>query len=505
MPEHVRSLIVLLILSTAVFAIAKRPACDLINCSDFTRRRNLWFALTLTAFLAHNYWLYVFIAGTLLYYSSKRETNKAALFFFVLFAVPVVNAPIPGMGLVNYLFSLSHPRLLALVILLPATVHLLSQRERLPFGRTTPDKLLTGYMFLTAALYLRETTITDTLRQSFYLFTDIFLPYFVISRSLKDLQGFRDTLLSLVIAAMILALVGVFEAYRHWILYNPLIDALGLQGGMLHYLGRAGVLRGISAAGHPIALGYVMAVAIGCYLYLQHSIKNKLIRRFGMALLVAGLIAALSRGPWVGAAVLVVVFVSTGPHALRRLTTLGLAALVSLPLLAALPSGEKVINLIPFIGETEKNNITYRERLISKSLIVIKRHPWFGSINYLETEEMESMRQGQGIIDIVNTYIGVTLERGLVGLALFSGFFLWVAWGIISSLRRIPDKNSDEHLLGRSLLATLIAILLIIFTVSSITIIPIVYWSVAALGVAYTQMINKYGSSRERMGDFRYR
>jgi hypothetical protein len=56
-------------------------------------------------------------------------------------------------------------------------------------------------------------------------------------------------------------------------------------------------------------------------------------------------------------------------------------------------------------------------------------------------------------------------------------------------MKSLPNKNSEEYLLGRTLLSTLLAILVIIFTVSSITIVPIVYWSVAGMGVAYTQMI----------------
>ena len=101
------------------------------------------------------------------------------------------------------------------------------------------------------------------------------------------------------------------------------------------------------------------------------------------------------------------------------------------------------------------------------------------------------MRQGQGIIDIVNTYIRVALETGYIGLALFVSFFMVICWGVFRSFRRLPDKNSEECLLGRSLLATLAGILLIIFTVSSVTIIPIVYWSVAGLGAAYINMMDR--------------
>ena len=150
-----------------------------------------------------------------------------------------------------------------------------------------------------------------------------------------------------------------------------------------------------------------------------------------------------------------------------------------------------MINLLPFIGKTEQGNVDYREKLITNSMIVIQRNPWFGSTDFLDTPEMESMRQGQGIIDIVNHYIGITLQTGFVGLGLFVGFFALTLIGIFRAMRKIPDKDSEEYLLGRVLLATILAILVIIFTVSSISFIPIVYWSVAGMGVAYSQMVRK--------------
>jgi hypothetical protein len=41
MPEHFRALAVILVLAGVVFAMARRPAEDLIPYSDFTRRCNL--------------------------------------------------------------------------------------------------------------------------------------------------------------------------------------------------------------------------------------------------------------------------------------------------------------------------------------------------------------------------------------------------------------------------------------------------------------------------------
>ena len=134
MPEHIRALIVVLFLNSVVFAVARNPACQFIPVADYTRWRNIWFALTLTLFLSHNFWIYTFIAGTILIFYSKRESNVAALFLLLIFCAPSYEFSIPGLGLVNYLFKLSHARILALVVLLPAYLSLISRKDTLPFG-----------------------------------------------------------------------------------------------------------------------------------------------------------------------------------------------------------------------------------------------------------------------------------------------------------------------------------------------------------------------------------
>jgi O-antigen ligase len=487
--EHIRALIVILVFAAAVFGFARKPTRQLIGNVDFNRRRNLWFAVTLVAFLSHNFWIYATATSLLLLFATKREDNPVALFFMLLFAVPAAYVDIPGFGVINYLFSLSHQRILTLAVFVPTFLAIVRDQSSPAFGRTMPDKFIGLYMLLVILLYLRETSITDTLRQAFYQFVDVFLPFYVVSRSLKSCQSFQQALLTFVLAIMLMALIGIFESVRHWLLYSSLTKALGLESGMTSYLMRAGSLRAIASSGQPIALGYVMAVAIGLYLFLQQSISSRLVRRLGLALLLAGLAVSLSRGPWVGALALTTVFIATGRHALKRLMLLGLVAVMSLSLLSILPGGERILNLVPFIGQTEKANIDYREELLKNSLIVIERNPWFGSVDYIDQPEMDAMRQGQGIIDIVNTYVRVALETGLIGLALFVGFFASVLLGVYRAMKSIKDKDATEHLLGRALFATLTGALVIIFTVSSITIVPVVYWSLAGLGVAYVQLV----------------
>ena len=492
MPEHIRSLIVILVFAIIFFAVALQPASTITTVENFTRRRNVWFVLTLAAFLANSFWIYSFIAIPLLIYINRHESNPASLYFSILFVIPMATTPVPGFGPINYLFLISNVRVLALFILIPALITLTHQSDNPSFGRALSERILAAYLLLTAILYLRETSLTDSLRQTFYIFIDAFLPYYVVSRSLKDIQDFRDVLLSLLLGIMLLAPIAVFESFKHWLLYSSVPAALEMEGGMTNYRGRDGILRAMASAGHPIVLGYLMVIGIGLYLFLQRYIQKRFVRRFGMALMTAGLVASLSRGPWLGASVLLVVFIITGRYAARRLVSLSLAAIIALSLVSVFPVGEKVVDMLPIIGSTDEGTISYREKLITNSMIVIQRNLWFGSVDYLNTPEMKSMVQGEGIVDIVNTYIGIALESGLVGLGLFVTFFVLTLQGIFRAMRSIPDKDGEYYLLGRALLATLLAILIIIFAASDVLFVPIIYWSVAGMGMAYTQMVRRY-------------
>ena len=485
MPEHLRALIVIIVLTSALFLVSEKSCLAFVNQSEFRRWRNLWFSSTIAAFLSHDFWFYALTLGFLVFVFSSHYQNKAALFFLLLFVAPAGETAVPGFGLVNYLFEINQPRLLALLLLLPCFFSTISMTRGA--GKIS-DWLFLTYLLLEIVLQLRQTTVTDTARYSFYSFLDAALPYYVFSRSLKDIQAFRQALLCLVLACMIISLIALFEFIKDWQLYSSLTSVLGL-GLEPGYSVRSGMLRARGPAGYPIALGYLIMVSIGFYVFLMKNINSVLQRRAGMALLMGGLIAALSRGPWLGTIIMIGVFVSTGRTPWRHLMLLGLSGMLGLALLAVIPGGETVINLLPYIGTTEAGNIEYREKLFANALIVIERNFWFGSVDYLESAEMQEMMQGEGIIDIVNSYIRIALSSGIFGLTLFIAFFAFAIGSSLRAMATIALKNSDEYVLGRALVATMIGVLFTIATVSSIVTIPIVYWSLAGMLVGYARMV----------------
>src|SRR5947209_19575554 len=95
-------------------------------------------------------------------------------------------------------------------------------------------------------------------------------------------------------------------------------------------------------------------------------------------------------------------------------------------------------------------------------------NPILGSPYYLSSPGMEQMRQGEGIIDMVNSYLGVALPTGSVGLFLFLAVF---GSSLICLLRQSFDRyahHDEGRTVARALLAALVGILVTIATASSI-------------------------------------
>lgn len=490
MPEHLRSLLVILAIATVVFAFARAPASAMaMSAGDFARRRNLWFAVTLIAFLAHNFWVFIALTAVLLLFSLPKEKNRTAMLFFLLCAVPPMEVAISGLGLFDQLFTITYLRLLSLVILLPAFLSLRRQAGVEPFGSTTVDKFLLAYLVVFFVLLLRSNTLTNALRYGvLYGLLDTFLPYYVASRSLRNVQDFRDAFMAFVVGAMVMSGVAVFEYLKGWLLYTSLDEALGVPWWS-NYLSRDDSVRAQGSLVQPIPLGYYVAVAAGLYLFLIKAVRHPVVWAAGFLVLMAGLYAPLSRGPWVGAAATILLFIAIGPEAVKRLAALGVLAICAIPPLLLTDAGEKLINKLPFIGNLETQNVVYRQRLLEISIEVISQKPFFGAFDYYVLPEMQELKQGQGIIDIVNTYLQVGLERGLVGLSLFTGIFMASAIGVWKSMRREPDRSGENFHLGQTLFASLAGVMITIFTVSSISVVPIIYWSLLGVCVAYIIMI----------------
>jgi O-antigen ligase len=236
-----------------------------------------------------------------------------------------------------------------------------------------------------------------------------------------------------------------------------------------------------------------MAIAFGFWLYLRTRVISPKWRALAMLTLVAGLVAPSARGPWLGAMTILIVFLALGPNRVNRimktvvpLAVAGMAALAS-------PFGDKIVDRLPYIGTLDAGAISYREELAATSWQIIKQNPWFGTPGFLD--QMESLRQGQGIIDLVNAYAGIGLAYGLVDLACFFGLFVFIAVQCMRGIRSLRSSDPDLSLMGASLVACIAGALLMLATVNLYLSVSYLTWALAGLALGYAGIAKKYAGS----------
>ena len=257
-------------------------------------------------------------------------------------------------------------------------------------------------------------------------------------------------------------------------------------------------MRAVTTAGHSIVFGYLMAIALLLHLGLRNGNPAPRAWMLMGAALGAGLVASVSRGPWVGAAVgvlgLTLAIASRQPG--RRLVRLVLPAILVAVAVMVSPWGDKVVAYLPFVGNIDAGNVSYRQTLFEVSMKIIAMDPWFGSPYFMYSEPMQELRVGN-LVDVVNTYLLIALRFGTVGLVLFGMVFATAAWQVVSALRRQPAEDTERFAQGQAILGMLFVVLLTIATASDVLFVPIAYWCAAGLAIGYGRLVaNEVGSAR---------
>jgi hypothetical protein len=471
---NIKALIVVLALAAAVFRLGKPIALQFSDELDFSRRRNVWLALTVTAFLSPSFWLFVLIATPLLVWAGRKDSNPLALYIILLHVIPPIPVDIPIVG-IKQLFALDNYRLLSFCVLIPAAWRLtkLKNSSRIR-GLTAMDFSILAFGFLQLINYVppdlpnhafMEDSATNVLRRGLLFLVDIYVLYFVASRTCSSRRALIDVMSATCLAGALMASVAIFESVRSWLLYANLGEGWGLgeaygsQYGF--YFFRGGFLRAQAAAGHALGLGYLLAIAFGFWLYLKSHVMSPQ-RRIAVATFFwLGLLASQARGPLLGAVAIYFAFSVLGPRAAPRVLKAVIVVSLLVGIVSLTPFGERVVNSIPYFSKsTDRASVDYRQRLAERSWELIQLHPLLG--DPLARTKMEDLRQGQGIIDLVNTYAGVTLFYGSIGLLLFLAVIIVGLFKAYRTSREFARRDPDYALLGTSLVACLLGTLLMI-------------------------------------------
>lgn len=486
----IKALIVVLAIAGLVFHLAKPAAVQFMSDADFARRRNVWMILTAVCFLAPNFWIYAFVAAPFFVSSNRRDATPVALFLWMLHVVPPVDVPIPLPGTGGGLLPLNNSRLLEVCVLLPAVLRFRKTQDAttaIRFGAM--EVLLLAYGLLQVVLYtppdfphhpIVQDTSLNIVRRIVSFLLDVYLLYYSVALTCRSRRAMLDVAASFCLSCAVMAAIALFENLRNWLLYTDIISHWANDLHAAFYLVRGGSVRAQVSAGHSIALGNILAVGFGFWLYLQTRIKTTPFRIGGTLLLLGGLYATSSRGAWLGTAVIYFTFLATSPSAASRVVKGAVLTAVLAGLVLASPLGDRILDMLPSSGAPAD---MYRHRLSERGWALVMAHPFFG--DRFPWPEMEDLRQGEGIIDIVNTYLGVALNYGLVGLFCFVTFILLGMKAVYTRARDLAHSDPDLALLGSGLIASIVGILVMIDSNSFALGCEKMFYTLAGLTSAY--------------------
>lgn len=462
---NLKVLLVVLVLASAVFAVAKSTCLRFMSESDFTHRRNVWFILTASAFTISNFWLYSLVAFAVMYWAGKKDQNPVALYVLLLHVVPPLGMELPTV-LVSNLFKLDNYRILAFAILIPTAWRITHAKNKSQFDSYKSfDRWILAYLLLQLALLLPYEELTNTVRRGFLFVIDSMVLFYVVSRTCSERSKLIETMAMCVVAGCILAVVAVFESPKGWLLYAGLSNSWGIENNFA-YLHRGDILRAQASAGHALSLGYLLAIALGFWLFLSSELTPRMKTWAGAIVIWAGLIAAFSRAPWLAAALVFLIYQAMGPNGMRQLSKTLLVFTPIAGIILATPLGTRIIDNLPFIGSVGAVNVDYRQNLATAAWERINEYPFFGDPFFMT--HLEHLRQGQGIIDLVNVYLNVAMLFGLVGLTIFVAPLLISLGKTWLLSRRLSLDNIQLATLGTALLACIVGTLFFIATSSFI-------------------------------------
>ncbi|MBL1457689.1 MAG: O-antigen ligase family protein [Methylophaga sp.] len=461
MPENIRALVYLLIIATAAFFFISSFAKTYSFQSELKTVRKAWYVVVPLAFITGNFYLCLFLSFVGIMLSQKLGRNAWLIYIILGFALPSFDKVIPGVFGIDNFGRMSWLSFISLAFLLPRFIHLIIQPGFKLLNFKNDALVLILIIIFILLDILRAETSTHALREAFYNILKLVVPYYVISRDVYKFEQIKSFFFSFISLVFIASLVSIFSSLRSWQLYHPIGKSLGLTSDIVitSYKARAGLLRPESVYGMIQSAMFSFIALFMAYVSF-HKITPKLLILFGIFLL-AGILS-FSRGPWVAFALTSVLFF----FAIGKTSKLFMYGSLIFMLLLISPLSGTIISMLPFIGEAETGTVDYRVDLFYSSIPVIMQNPLFGDKHFLLNPGLQHLIQGEGIIDVVNTYLQIGLEYGLIATGIFILIYIRSAWFFFKFARK-KTNNIELRMYSAAFLAALTMLYLTIATVSS--------------------------------------
>ena len=411
-----------------------------------------WAIVTAFAFFVPYRLPVLLFMGVILAVLGQGSPARAAMLYMAVFlALPDYykeTIPFPG---INYLIEINNAKVATIFLL--GSIFFAKAFSPAPKRLRAVDNLLLAFVLLTGLMSLRDLPFTSMLRALVNQFLLIYVPYIAISRSLTAQKDVDNALKAFFVATVICVAIGFISLAVHWNYYVNLNENLWFKAFIET---RNGLLRIYSVLNTPL-LGLCAGIGAICAMSFRAD-KSIPASVFYLCLAVFALVAFAtgSRGGWLAAILTVIsyfVFVRM-KGGVRKL----FLATLAIGVVAMFNSLMQDTNVF----DDQYGTYNYRADLLRTSIPQIAQRPIFGSANFLEKPSFQALRQGEGLIDLVNAYLQITLFYGLSGLFLFLGSNLAALKSALRALSLLPDAKvageEDAHV--RRNLGVLMAMLL---------------------------------------------
>ena len=264
------------------------------------------------------------------------------------------------------------------------------------------------------------------------------ISYQVLSRA--RIQNAELTLRFFITGVAAASLLCIFEMIWKWPLYSVLnIVKSGLLDGVPQMmLFRGGLVRAYGPFSHPLAGSAICGMAgVAFFALLQMRRSSWPITALGLMILMGG-VATVSRTGVVAFSAGVGVFAALrGQRAIAILILGGGVALMfGAPLL---------------LDEGLQASASYRVSLMTETPRLLGDHIWLGYREALSNGMLASLKQGQGIVDLVNVYVALLIYGGMASLLPYV-IFLGTTIQRYRGLKR-ANPSPDQLLLGQACLS----------------------------------------------------
>jgi hypothetical protein len=360
-----------------------------------------------------------------------RRVPMIATYLFFLIWMPSVAGYLVIAG--TYLVPLKPVITFSLALLAAYVMHP-HMKLRRPIN--SADLYLLAFLLIFCVCLSLRAPVTDVLRNFVSYALPYGLTYYVLSRT--RIEKPELVLRMFAYAAAASGALCFFESVRYWPVYSGLAPLKGVWN-MVDIpdimLIRGGFFRACGPFAHPLTASAVLGMA-GVALFGLFRIRRVTPPMLALAAATfLGLFATVSRTGIVTLAVglMTVQLLRKRYAAVLAMMVLGLIAIFGVAFLS---------------GQDAQSNATYRLALLTGVPKALGSKLLFGYREAVQLHILDAFVQGQGIVDLVNVYLSIAVQGGVVSLIPYI-VFLGTSFTQYRALRR-SGPGPEQLILAQS-------------------------------------------------------